>query len=199
MKTTFKDKCKNLVSKGKQNIIVLLALVVLVLIFTLLNKNFVDKYNIISMTQSLAPYAILALGVTFVIATGGIDLSIGTVCIASAVVAGKLFMSGMPLWATIPVMIAIGTTFGLINGLLVAKLKIPAFIATLGTMMFSRGLSAIIVSVPNIFFPSGTWFNAAFSNANGIPTGFFWVIGFTLLCAYLMYKNVIGRYILSIG
>ena len=199
MGNTFFDKAKRIAAKGKQNFIVILALVLLVFIFTLLNKNFVDKYNIVSMVQSLAPYAILALGVTFVIATGGIDLSIGTVCIASAVISGKLFMDGMPLWLTIPVMIAIGTSFGFINGMLVAKLKIPAFIATLGTMMFSRGLSAIIVSVPNIFFPSGTWFNAMFSNANGVPTGIFWVFGITIFCTYLMYKNKIGRYILSIG
>lgn len=199
MENTFQEKIKKLAAQGKQNFIVLIALLCLILIFSLLNKNFVDKYNIVSMVQSLAPYAILSLGVTFVIATGGIDLSIGTVCIASAVIAGKLYMDGMPLWATIPVMIAIGTVFGLINGVLIAKLKIPAFIATLGTMMFSRGLSAIIVGIPNIFFPSGTWFNSAFSNTNGIPTGFFWVLGFTALCIYLMYKNIIGRYILSIG
>lgn len=193
------DRAKSLAAKGKQNFIVLLALVVLVLIFSLLNSNFIDRYNIVSMAQSLAPYAILALGVTFVIATGGIDLSIGTVCIACAVVAGKLYMNGMPLALTIPVMILIGAFFGLVNGILVAKLKIPAFIATLGTMMFSRGLSAIIVAIPNIFFPSGTWFNAVFSNANGFPTGLLWVLGFTLTCMYLMYKNKIGRYILSIG
>ena len=186
-------------TKGKQNLIVIGALVVLVLIFALLNKNFVKPTNIVSMAQSLAPYAIMALGVTFVIATGGIDLSIGTVCIASAVVAGKLYMEGMPLWATIPMMIAIGTLFGFINGLLVAKLKLPAFIATLGTMMLSRGLSAIIAAIPNIFYPSGTWFNKLFSNANGIPTGLFWVLGFALICMYLMYKCKIGRYILSIG
>ncbi len=182
-----------------QNIITVVALAVLVIIFAVLNPNFLSRFNIVSMAQSLAPYAIMALGVTFVIATGGIDLSIGTVCIASAVVAGKLFMGGMPLWATIPVMIAIGTLFGLINGLLVAKLKIPAFIATLGTMMFSRGLSAIIVSIPNIFYPNGTWFNKVFSNANGIPTGLIWVIFFAIVCMYLMYKCKIGRYILSIG
>lgn len=199
MENSLQGKLKRLLAKGKQNFIVLLALLVLIVIFSMLNKNFVDRYNIVSMVQSLAPYAVLALGVTFVIATGGIDLSIGTVCIASAVVAGKLFMDGMPLWATIPVMVIIGTLFGLINGLLVAKLKIPAFIATLGTMMFSRGLSAIVVSIPNIFYPSGTWFNSVFSNANGIPTGLFWVLGFTVLCSYLMYKNVTGRYILSIG
>lgn len=182
-----------------QNVITIAALAALVIVFAVLNPNFLSKYNIVSMAQSLAPYAIMALGVTFVIATGGIDLSIGTVCIASAVVAGKLYMVGMPLWATIPVMVAIGTLFGLINGLLVAKLKIPAFIATLGTMMFSRGLSAIIVAIPNIFYPNGTWFNQVFSNANGVPTGLIWVIFFAAICMYLMYKCKIGRYILSIG
>lgn len=182
-----------------QNVITVAALLVLVVIFAALNPNFLSKYNIVSMAQSLAPYAIMALGVTFVIATGGIDLSIGTVCIAAAVLAGKLYMVGMPLWATIPVMVAIGTLFGFVNGILIAKLKIPAFIATLGTMMFSRGLSALIVAIPNIFFPNGTWFNKVFSNANGIPTGLIWVIFFALLCMYLMYKNKAGRYILSIG
>lgn len=195
-KNNISGKKKNNVN---QNIIIVIALAVLVLVFALLNRNFIDKYNIVSMAQSLAPYAIMGLGVTFVIATGGIDLSIGTVCIASSVVAGKLYMNGMPLWAVIPVMIAIGTFFGFINGLLIAKLKLPAFIATLGTMMFSRGLSALIVSIPNIFFPSGTWYNKVFSNWNGIPTGFIWVIFFALICAYLMYKNKIGRYILSLG
>lgn len=188
-------------TKGKQNMIIIAALLLLIVIFSALNPNFIgDKYNIISMAQSFAPYAILGLGVTFVIATGGIDLSIGTVCIASAVMAGKLYTSGkVPLWMTIPIMIAIGAGFGLLNGLLVAKLKLPAFIATLGTMMFSRGLSALLVVDPNIFYPNGTWFNTVFSNANGLPIGLFWVIGLAAICMYLMYKCKIGRYILSIG
>lgn len=185
--------------KLSQNIIIVFALIALIAVFTALNPNFIDRYNIVSMAQSLAPYAILGLGVTFVIATGGIDLSIGTVCIASAAVAGKMYMMGLPLGMTIPVMILIGLLFGLINGLLIAKLKLPAFIATLGTMMFSRGLSALIVSVPNVFFPSGTWYNSLYSNNNGFPSGLIWVAVFTLICMYLMYKNKVGRYILSIG
>ena len=194
-KKGFGKKFSDFIAKGKQNFIIIFALLVLVLIFTALNPNFLNKFNVV-----LAPYAIMALGVTFVIATGGIDLSIGTTCIASAVIAGKLYMDGVvPLGATIPIMIIIGGIIGLVNGLLVAKLKIPAFIATLGTMMFGRGLSAIIVSIPNIFFPSGTWYNKVFSNYNGIPVGLFWVIFFALICMYLMYKCKIGRYILSIG
>lgn len=194
------SRVKDVFERSKQNLIIVGALVVLVLLFYLLNPNFLNEYNIISMAQSLAPYAILGLGVTFAIATGGIDLSIGTVCIASSVVAGKLYTDGIiPLWATIPVMIGIGGVFGLINGLLIAKLKLPAFIATLGTMMVSRGLSAIIVNAPNVFYPTGTWFNRIFSNYNGFPSGLLWVAGFTLVCMYLMYKNKTGRYILSIG
>ncbi len=195
-----KTNKKKFLSEGSmQNLIIIIALIVLIAIFGVLNPSFLDKYNIVSMAQSLAPYAILALGVTFVIATGGIDLSIGTVLIASSVIAGKLYMGGMPLFMTIPVMILIGTLFGLINGILVAKLKLPPFIATLGTMMFSRGLSALIVSVPNVFYPDGSWFNNIFSRYNGVPIGVFWVIGFMLICMYLMYKSRVGRYILAIG
>lgn len=191
---------ETITTKGKQNMIIMLALVALIAVFYILNPNFLKVYNIVSMAQSLAPYAILALGVTFVIATGGIDLSIGTVCIASAVVAGHLYsLNIIPLWAVIPVMIVIGAVFGIINGVLVAKLKVPAFIATLGTMMLSRGLSAIIVAVPNIFYPTGSWYNKLFSNYNKFPVGLIWVIGFMFICMYLMYKNRVGRYILAIG
>ncbi|MBE6752439.1 MAG: ABC transporter permease [Ruminococcaceae bacterium] len=191
---------KSIRQKQGQNLIIIFALLVLILLFYILNPNFLNRYNIISMAQSFTPYAIMGLGVTFAIATGGIDLSIGTVCIASSVVAGKLYTIGViPLWATIPVMILVGTFFGLINGILIAKWKLPSFIATLGTMMVSRGLSALFSGVPNIFYPTGLWFNKVFSNFNGFPVGLLWVFLLMLFCMYLMYKNKTGRYILSIG
>ena len=191
---------KSIRQKQSQNLIIIIALVVLVLLFYILNPNFLNKYNIISMAQSFTPYAIMGLGVTFAIASGGIDLSIGTVCIASSVVAGKLYTDGLiPLWATIPVMILVGTFFGFINGVLIAKWKLPSFIATLGTMMVSRGLSALFTGVPNIFYPTGLWFNKVFSNFNGFPLGLLWVFVLMLICMYLMYKNKTGRYILAIG
>ena len=187
--------------KLQQNIIMLIVTVVLLGLFSLVNPNLIkDKYMILSMVQQFVPYAIMGLGVTFVIATGGIDLSLGTVTIAAAVLAGKLYtMNVIPLWATIPVMLAIGTLCGLLNGLMVAKLKIPAFIATLGTMMVSRGLSALLAEVPNIFFPTSTWYNKTFSSMNAFPIGAAWVLGLMLICMYLMYKNKSGRYILAIG
>ena len=88
-----KKSLASLAKKSMQNMIITGALAILVLIFWALNPNFLGKYNIVSMAQSLAPYAIMGLGVTFVIATGGIDLSIGTTCIAAAVIAGKLYMN----------------------------------------------------------------------------------------------------------
>ena len=187
--------------KLQQNIIMLIAMVVLLGLFSLVNPNLItDKYMILSMIQNFAPYAIMGLGVTFVIATGGIDLSLGTVTIASAVLAGKLYTMGtVPLWATIPLMMLIGAICGLANGLMVAKLKIPAFIATLGTMMVTRGLSALLARVPNIFFPTGTWYNKMFSSYNAFPIGLVWVLGLMFICMYLMYKNKSGRYILAIG
>ena len=188
-----------LVNKGKQNLIILGALLLLSIGFTVLSPSFLGAYNVTSMSQSLAPYAIMAIGVTFVIATGGIDLSIGTVCIAASVIAGKFYMGGMPLWMTIPMMMLIGLAFGLINGFLIAKLKLPAFIATLGTMMFARGLSALIVSIPSVFYPTGTWFNSAFSNFEGFPIGLVWVIGFMAIAMFVMYKTKVGRYTLAIG
>lgn len=193
--------------KIQQNIIMLMITILLLGVFTAINPNLMDKYMLVSMVQRATPYAIMGLGVTFVIATGGIDLSLGTVCIGSAVIAGKLWKMGVvPFWATIPLMLVIATTFGLLNGLMVAKLKIPAFIATLGTMMVSRGLSALLANSPTIDY-SGTdhaWYMDVFARCNigefgPIPVGIIWVLGLMLICMYLMYKNKTGRYILAIG
>jgi len=175
--------------KIQQNIIMLMVTVVLLGVFTAINPNLMDKYMLVSMVQRATPYAIMGLGVTFVIATGGIDLSLGTVCIGSAVIAGKLWKMGVvPFWATIPLMLVIATTFGLMNGLMVAKLKIPAFIATLGTMMVSRGLSALLANSPTIDY-SGIdheWYMDTFARFNvgefgPIPVGIIWVLGLMLI------------------
>ena len=136
---------KSLIRKIQQNIVVFTTLIVLFLFFTIVNPNFIDRYNILSMIQPFVPYAFLALGVTFVVSTGGIDLSVGAVAIASALMAGRFYQLGMPLFFVIPITIIFGSLVGALNGFVVAKLKIPAFIATLGTMMAIRGISAIIV------------------------------------------------------
>ena len=181
------------------NFIISVILIFMVLIFSLINNNFIKPYNLLSMTQTLVPYAVLTLGILFVVGSNNVDLSMGSVCIASAVIGGKLYSLGLPLWTVIPVMILVGFLFGLLNGWLVARMKLPSFIATLGTMMFSRGISSILVVDPNVFFPSGTWYNKLFSNYNGFPTGILWLIAFIAITYIMMYKTKVGRYILAIG
>ena len=200
---------KGLLSGSMQNMVIILAAVVLFLVFYFINSSFASKGNLLTMAKSLVPYAILALGVTFVIATGGIDLSIGTVCIGSAVLAGALCKTGVSvedgtLWLTIPVILASGILFGLINGLLVAKCKIAPFIATLGTMLVSRGLTAVISEAVRktssaVKYPTTGWFQKVFTNLNGFPIGIVWVLVLTIICMIVMYKTKIGRYILAIG
>jgi len=196
-------------NNGKQNIVIVLATIALFAIFTLINPSFADKGVLLTMSKSLVPYAILALGVTFVIATGGIDLSIGTVCIGSSVLAGAICRTGVNLdegilWLTIPVILLTGLAFGLLNGFLVAKCKIAPFIATLGTMLVSRGLTAVISEAVRktsaaVKYPPTGWFQKVFTNYEGFPIGIIWVLGLTVICMIVMYKTKIGRYILAIG
>ena len=200
---------KGAMSGGKQNIVIILAAIALFAVFYLVNPGFASSGNLLTMTKSFVPYAILALGVTFVIATGGIDLSIGTVCIGSAVLAGAICKTGVALedgvlWLTIPIILATGMAFGLINGVLVAKCKIAPFIATLGTMMVSRGLTSVVAEAVRatssaVKYPTTGWFQKIFTNLNGFPIGIVWVLVLTILCAVVMYKTKVGRYILAIG
>ena len=202
-------KAKSLLSGGKQNFVIILAAIVLFVVFTLINPGFASSGNLLTMTKSLVPYAILSLGVTFVIATGGIDLSIGTVCIGSAVLAGSICKTGVTadegiLWLTIPIILITGLVFGILNGILVAKCKIAPFIATLGTMLVSRGLTAVIAEATRglssaVKYPSTGWFQKIFTNLNGFPIGLVWVLALTVICMVVMYKTKIGRYILAIG
>ena len=196
-------------ASGMQSFIIILAAIALFVIFTLINPGFASSGNLLTMAKSFVPYAILSLGVTFAIATGGIDLSLGTVCFGSAVLAGALCKTGVSaeegtLWLTIPIILATGVIFGVINGVLVAKCKLAPFIATLGTMMVSRGLTAVVAEAVRgmssaVKYPSTGWFQKVFTNLNGFPIGIIWVIVLTVLCMVVMYKTKVGRYILAIG
>ncbi len=198
-----------LLSAGKQNIIIVFAAIALFAIFSLITPNFKESANLLNMSKSLVPYAVLALGVTFVIATGGIDLSIGTVCIGSAVLAGAICKTGVDvnegtLWATIPLILCISLGFGLVNGLLVAKCKIAPFIATLGTMLVSRGMTAVVAELVRstasaVKYPTTGWLQRVFTSLDGFPIGIVWVLALTIICMVVMYKTKIGRYILAIG
>ncbi len=199
---------KNLVSKiGMQKLIALSALVVLYCFFAVSSASFRSTDTLVSILDASYYIGFMAIGVTFVIITGGIDLSIGTVMMCSAIIGGTLFNKvGIPLALSLLIAIFCGTLFGLINGLMVTRMKLPAFIATLGTMMISRGLSSIVSNVQSTTFPlrssADGWYKNIFRVEIGgkvFPVGFFVLIFFAILAAIILNKTKIGRYIFAIG
>lgn len=128
------------------------ALVMLGVIFALINPRFILPINLISIVRQAAIYIILAVGMTFVITGAGIDLSIGSILAVCTVVAGSLLKdSGWPLIPVIFVTLGLGTGIGLINGLVVTRLLLPPFIATLGMMVTLRGI-ALVHSSGRIYY-----------------------------------------------
>ena len=125
---------------GLQKLIALIALVVIFAFFAISSESFRSFDTAVSILDASYYIGFLAIGVTFVIITGGIDLSIGTVMMCSAIIGGVLHTKmGWPLWLSLLAILVIGGLFGLLNGIMVAKFGLPPFIATLGTMMISRG------------------------------------------------------------
>ena len=202
------DKFKKIVTN--QQAVVVAALVVICMAFSMMTVKFMQPTTFTNIAKSAYYVAFLAIGVTFVISTGGIDLSIGTVAICSALIGGTLMENGAPMIVVILVILLTGCIFGLINGLMVSKLELPAFIATLGTMMMSRGLGSIVSGTKTISFPqgdsAGSWFREFFmiTKDGGIlpknfPTGFVLLAVIAVIMALILNKTKTGRYILSIG
>ena len=202
-------KQENFLSKivkkiGLQKLITLGVLVLLYLFFAFSSEAFRSRDTLISIFNFSYYVGFLAIGVTFVIITGGIDLSVGTVMMTSAIIGGVLYNNFYwPLWLALIVMIAVGGLFGLANGLMVAKLKLPAFIATLGTMLVSRGLGSIISRVQSVSFPlrasDDGWFRSIFVTNTNFPTGIIVFLTTAIIAAIVLNKTRLGRYIFSIG
>lgn len=120
------------------------ALVVLAVIFTLVNPRFILPMNLVNVIRQAAIYIILAVGMTFVITGAGIDLSIGSMLAVCTCVAGALLKDyGWPLVPVIFLTLGLGTGIGLINGLIITRLFLPPFIATLGMMVALRGVALV--------------------------------------------------------
>ena len=196
---------ENIKGKGLQKFFSLAALVILILAFSLLGQNFFSKATFINILDSSYYIGFMAIGVTFVVITGGIDLSIGTVMMCATLIGGLAHNSwGWPIGLALLLIVVIATIFGLINGILIAKLKLPPFIATLGTMLVSQGLGAIIAKVQTQRFPTAYeeagWFKSVFfKTENGFPTGIIFLLIFFMLAYVILNKTRIGRYTFAIG
>lgn len=195
-------------SINMQKLLAPLALVIIYVFFSIFGRNFFSLTTLVNILDSSYYIGFIAIGVTFVIITGGIDLSLGTVMMASAIIGGTAYKTwGWPMWISLLLILFVGTAFGLLNGILISKLKLPPFIATLGTQMISLGTGSIVSNVRSATFPargaSGSWFKGIFkfitSNNTSIPTGAI-VLFLTAFIAYvILTKTKMGRYIFAIG
>lgn len=174
-------------------------LLVLIIVVSVLNTNFLSAQNIKNIFQQVSINGILAVGMTFVIITGGIDLSVGSLLGFSGVIAASLVSGGgNPLLAVLAG-IAAGLVFGVINGVLVSYAKIVPFIVTLGMLSIARGFTNVythgspIIKLNKAFTALG---QSSFLGI-GLPV---WIFVCMLLVGYvLLHTTKLGRYTLAVG
>jgi len=187
-----------------QKLIITSTLVVMVIFFALMIPSFASYRNILTIALTPCVNGLLALGVTFAITSGGIDLSIGMTMTFSCVMSGISFVSwGFPVELSILFGFVVGGIIGLINGFAIAKMKLPPFIATLAMQMMLRGLSLVVSGIKPVYFTeSPRYQEIALGNFLGIE-GFYNAFALFVLIvgiAYMLYsKTLLGRYTQSIG
>ena len=205
-------KIKNTEKQGlkidMQKVLAPAALVILYILFAILGNNFFTWDTAENILQSAYYIGFMAFGVTFIIITGGIDLSLGTVMMCSALIGAYSFNAwGLPLGVGVIITLAIAMFFGLLNGVMIAKLGLPPFIATLGSQMVSMGIGSIITKVQAQTWPAasaevGGWFKKALVRTkvfDAIPIGAIWLLVFFVIAALILHKSKFGRYLYAIG
>ncbi|MEV8523618.1 substrate-binding domain-containing protein [Streptomyces sp. NPDC052000] len=175
------------------------ALVVLVVAMALLSGDFLTTQNLLNVGVQAAVTAILAFGVTFVIVSAGIDLSVGSVAALSAtVLAWSATSEGVPVWLAVLMAVATGAACGLVNGVLVSYGKLPSFIATLAMLSVGRGLSLVISQGSPIAFPDPV---SVLGDTLGgwLPAPVLVMIAAGLVTALVLSRTYLGRSMYAIG
>ncbi|GAA2273052.1 ABC transporter permease [Glycomyces scopariae] len=194
----------NLVRRQLQQVLAFASLIVLVAFFAIANPNFLTWSNLSGILLSTAVIGILALGTTFVIITSGIELSLGTGMTLAAVMTGVMLTGwGLPLAVGVVGGVLTGALIGLINGLSIAVLKIPPFIATLAMMLIAQGLALVISGTAPIYFTDVPGFTdiALSSVVPGVrlPSAVLILFALTAIAAVILAKSLLGRYSFAIG
>lgn len=176
----------------------LIGLVALCLALFIATPHFLTVNNVINIGIQAATVAILAFGMTFVIVTAGIDLSVGAVAALGAMVSAWFFVdAGLPGWITLILGLGTGLLAGAISGLATAYGKLPAFIATLAMMSIARGATLVISQgSPIPTAPSVNWMG---STVAGIPIPIVMMVIAGLLCWFILSRTVLGRSMYAIG
>lgn len=191
-----------------------IVLIVLVIFFSIASKSFLSLTTLTMVAKHVALYGILGLGMTFVIITGGIDLSVGSVVGLVGMLTGGLIQEGLTLGgktlyfnvpAIIVLMMLFGCLIGMVNGLIVTKLGVAPFIATLGTMYICRGFAnlrsngATFSKLAGFEGLGNTGFKVLGSNWFGIPAGVYIFAILSVIAAVLLKKIPFGWHVLAVG
>ena len=131
-----------------QKLLAPIALVILFIFFSFASKTFFSQGTMVSILDSTYYVGLLAFGITFIIITGGIDLSIGTNMMMSALIGGYLFYNGLNIWLCLVLVVLIETAEVFIHGTPIPPPRLPPFLATLRMTMMTHGLGSIITHVP---------------------------------------------------
>ncbi|GEM44542.1 ABC transporter permease [Deinococcus cellulosilyticus] len=196
MTTASRPSIKPLMAISRQG--VLIALVLLMVFGGFRYEGFISEYNIESVLRYNSMFGLIALGMTFVIITGGIDLSVGSVIALCSVVAAKLSPEGAFLGLLVPVLV--GALIGCINGAVITRLQIAPFIVTLATLLGARGLALLISNNQSISVEvAGSFIQIGQGDFLGFP-----IPACIMLLAFVMgglalTQSRFGRYALSVG
>jgi ribose transport system permease protein len=199
---------KSRFSGAQQKLLAFGTLIILVIGFSLASPNFMQTSNILAILQATSVNGILAVAATLVIITGGIDLSVGTLMTFTAVIAGVVLTYwGFPLPIGIIASLLTGALVGLTSGAIIAKMKIPPFIATLGMMLILKGLSLVISGTKPIYFNDTPSFPLISTESFigdlipgvPVPNGVLVLFIVAGLASYILGRTVLGRYCFALG
>lgn len=191
--------------KGKfQQLLAFGSLVAIVVFFSFASPNFLNYSNITSVLFSTVVIGTLALGATFVIVSGGIDLSVGTGMSLCAVMAGVFIVDwGMPVALGVFATLLFGALIGLVNGVNVTFLKLPPFIATLAMMLVAQGLALVVSESAPIYFDSGSGYTDLSTGSvipgTDFPNAVLILAAAALIGGVALNRTLLGRYTYSIG
>ena len=195
-------------AQAQQKLLAFLSLIVMFIFFSFASPYFAQMDNVLAIMQATAVDGVLGISATFVIITAGIDLSVGTLMTFCAVMTGVVLTNwGMPLWLGVLASIATGAFCGAVSGFLIAKLKIPPFIATLGMMWAVKGLSLVVTSARPIYFndtPNFDMISQAsligyFVPSVPIPNGVLILFGLAIVASVILNRTALGRYTFALG
>ena len=183
-------------------------LVIIYVVFGCINDKVFSLQNNLNLLRSMAKYLLIGIGQSFVMITGNIDLSIGSVVGMSAMVTASLMTRGVPIVVALLVSLLIGLIIGYVNGELVGKFQMPPFIATLGTMFVARGIAYLVNGNRNtdniasiLGKDQGKFFQDAFYYGKilGIYTTFWIAFLIFLIFTFILGKTKLGRHIYAVG